>query len=64
MRRRIGALRACAQNLIADRAGVTVLEYAIMASMICAAIVGSVFGYGNSLGNMLTNTFSQIANSM
>lgn len=44
-----------------SESGVTSIEYALIASLISIAIVGSVVGSGNALQASLENTLSEIA---
>jgi hypothetical protein len=62
--RAAAACRVCAARLLADRAAVTTLEYALMGLMICAAIAGSVVGFAGGTGNLMASAFSQIAAAM
>jgi Flp pilus assembly pilin Flp len=54
--------RAC--SLAGDRAGVTSLEYAIMGSLVFAAVAGSLYGYGGGLSGLLASTFQTISGKM
>lgn len=53
-------LRVLPDQLGRDRAGVTALEYAIIASMVAIVIVSSL----RVLGTTLSNTFATIASTL
>jgi pilus assembly protein Flp/PilA len=58
------ALERGLRRLARARDAVTAMEYALMASLVAVAIIGGVAGYSNSLGTLMSNTFSQIAAKM
>ena len=58
------ALLRRARGFAGDRTGVTSLEYAIMGSLIFAAVAGALYGYGGGLSFQLANTFGAIAGQL
>ena len=49
-----------ARALLADRKGVTALEYGLIASLIAVAIIGAV----TTLGTNLTSVFNKVAGEL
>jgi Flp pilus assembly pilin Flp len=58
------AVRRVAVRLVRHREAVTSLEYAIMGSLICAAIAASVYGFATGLGGNMAGTFGLLASKM
>jgi Flp pilus assembly pilin Flp len=56
-------IRGC-QTLTTCRAGVTSIEYALLASLVAVAILGGVNGYAGGLGNLMSSTFSKITGAL
>ena len=54
-------LRQLIEDFRADRRGATAIEYALIASLISIAIVGSVTGSGTALQSSLENTLNELA---
>ncbi len=48
------------KRMVADRSGVTALEYALIAALIAVVIIGAV----TLLGTSVSNTFSYIASTI
>jgi Flp pilus assembly pilin Flp len=48
------------QNLINDRDGQDLIEYAMLCTLICLALISSM----NGIAKSITNTFSNISNSL
>ena len=48
------------RNLVADKSGVTALEYAMIAALIAVVIIGSV----SLLGTSVSQVFSTVANTI
>jgi Flp pilus assembly pilin Flp len=62
--RRAAAACRVLRALARHREGVTSLEYAIMGSLICAAIAASVYGFATGLGGNMAGTFGLLASKM
>lgn len=51
-------------RLIAEEAGATSIEYALLAALIGFVIIGAAMSMGSSLGAIFRNTNSQIVTEM
>ncbi len=52
------------RSLAHDRAGVTAIEYALVALLVMVVIAGAVGGYTGGLGALMTSSFEKVAAAM
>jgi pilus assembly protein Flp/PilA len=53
-------MRRTGRRLLADDAGATAIEYALLAAMIAMVIIGAVYTMGQTLNGLYSNANSQL----